>query len=154
LTEPFPLSADGSPAVLYASRTAGYVVVVKRRLGRFLSRYWGYVALAIAVVGAFEHLAAVAVLVLAGLAFVYVLVQAPLVCGAAGRDGPCRNNSHGMLLGCWIRQHKWQRLKRLFIRQRWTNLARTLLGTAKDALATISALIAIGTFAVTAIGHL
>lgn len=111
-------------------------------------------ALAIAVVGAVEHLAAVAVLILAGLAFIYVLVQAPLICGAVGRDGPCRNNSHGILLGCWIRQHKWQRLKRLFIRQRWDSLASTLLGTAKDALATISALIAIGTFAATAIGHL
>jgi hypothetical protein len=127
---------------------------VKRRLGRFLSRYWGYVALAIAVVGAFEHLAAVAVLVLAGLAFVYVLVQAPLVCLAAGREGPCRNNSHGMLLGCWIRQHKLQRLKRLFIPKGWSDLAGTLFGSPKDALATISALIAIGTFAATAIAHL
>jgi hypothetical protein len=139
---------------LYAPRTQGYVLVVKRRAGRFLSRYWGYLALIVAVAGAVEHLATLAVLVLAGLAFLYLLVQAPLVCGAAGREGPCRNNSHGILLGCWIRQHKWQRVKRLFISQRWSDVARSLLGTAKDALATISALIAIGTFAATAIGHL
>jgi hypothetical protein len=108
----------------------------------------------VAVVGALEHLAATAVLALAGRAFIYALIQAPLVCGAAGRDGPCRNNSHGILLGCWIRQHKWQRLRRLFVSQRWSDLAMALLGSPKDALATISALIAIGTFAATAIAHL
>jgi hypothetical protein len=96
---------------LYAPPTRGYVLVVKRRVGRFLARYWGYVALIVAVAGAFQHLATLAVLVLAGLAFLYLLVQAPLVCAAAGREGPCRNNSHGILLGCWIRQHKWQRVK-------------------------------------------
>jgi predicted RND superfamily exporter protein len=127
---------------------------VERALRRFLARYWGFLALIVAIVGAIEHLATVAVLVLAALAFLYMLVQAPLVCGAPGRQGPCRNNSHGILLGCWIRQHKWQRAKRLFISQRWSDLTKSLLGSAKDALATISALIAIGTFAATAIGHL
>ena len=131
-----------------------YVLVVKRTVQRFLSRYWGYLALVVAVAGAIEHLATVAVLVLAALAFLYLLVQAPLVCGAPGRQGPCRNNSHGILLGCWIRQHKLQRVKRLFISQRWSDVAKSLLGSAKDALATISALVAIGTFTVTAIGHL
>jgi len=131
-----------------------YVLVVKRTVQRFLSRYWGYLALVVAVAGAIEHLATVAVLALAALAFLYLLVQAPLVCGAPGRQGPCRNNSHGILLGCWIRQHKLQRVKRLFISQRWSDVAKSLLGSAKDALATISALVAIGTFAVTAIGHL
>lgn len=127
---------------------------MERAVRRFLARYWGYFALMVAVAGAIGHLATVAVLVLAGLAFLYLLFQAPLVCGAPGREGPCRNNSHGILLGCWIRQHKWQRVKRLFISQKWSDLARSLLGSAKDALATISALIAIGTFAATAIGHL
>ena len=131
-----------------------YVLVVERALRKFLARYWGYLALIVAIVGAIEHLATIAVLVLAALAFLYLLVQAPLVCGAPGREGPCRNNSHGILLGCWIRQHKWQRVKRLFISKRWNDLARSLLGSAKDALATISALIAVGTFAATAIGHL
>jgi hypothetical protein len=127
---------------------------VERALRRFLARYWGYLALIVAIVGAIEHLAIVAVLVLAGLAFLYVLFQAPLTCGAPGRQGPCRNNSHGILLGCWIRQHKWQRAKRLFISQRWSDLGRSLLGSAKDALATIAALIAIGTFVATVISHL
>ena len=26
----------------------------------------------------------------------------------------CRNNSHGLLLGCSIRQHKWQRTRQTF----------------------------------------
>jgi hypothetical protein len=26
----------------------------------------------------------------------------------------CRENSHGLLLGCWRRQHKWQRMRQTF----------------------------------------
>jgi hypothetical protein len=118
-------------------------------------RYWGYLALALAVLGAVEHLAAAAVLVLAGLAFVYLLLLAPLWCGAETREGlACRNNSHGLLLGCWIREHKWQRLKKAFVPARWGELGRSLFGSVKDCLATISAFVAIGTVAAAAIGHL
>jgi hypothetical protein len=118
-------------------------------------RYWGYLALALAVLGAVEHLAVAAVLVLAGLAFVYLLLLAPLWCGAETREGlACRNNSRGLLLGCWIREHKWQRLKKAFVPARWGELGRSLFGSAKDGLATISAFIAIGTAAAAAIGHL
>lgn len=118
-------------------------------------RYWGYLALVAAVVGAWLHLAALAVLVLAGLALVYLLLLAPLWCGAETREGwQCRNNSHGLLLGCWIREHKWQRLKQAFLPKRWGDLARSLLGSVKDCLATVSALIAIVTAAAAVVGHL
>jgi hypothetical protein len=128
---------------------------VGRFIGRLLARYWGYLALAVAVFGVFEHLEVPLVLILAGAAFVYLLVQAPLWCGAPTRQGlTCRNNSHGLLLGCWIREHKWQRLKKLFIPARWGELVKTLFGSAKDSLATVSAVIAIGTFVAAAVGHL
>ncbi len=118
-------------------------------------RYWGYLALALAVLGAVEHLAAAAVLVLAGLALVYLFLLAPLWCGSETREGlACRNNSHGLLLGCWIREHKWQRLKKAFVPARWGELGRSLFGSVKDCLATISAVVAIGTVAAAAIGHL
>jgi hypothetical protein len=118
-------------------------------------RYWGYLALALAVLGAVERWVVPAVLALAGLAFLYLLLLAPLWCGAETREGlACRNNSHGLLLGCWIREHKWQRLKQAFVPARWGELGRSLFGSAKDCLATISAFIAIGTAAAAAIGHL
>lgn len=118
-------------------------------------RYWGHLALIAAVVGVIEHLEFLAVLVLAGLAFFYLLLLAPVVCMTPTREGlACRNNSRGLLLGCWIRQHKWQRLKQAFVPARWRELVRSLFGSAKDCLATVSALIAIGTAAAAAIGHL
>lgn len=124
-------------------------------IGKLLARYWGYLALAVAVFGLFEHIEVTVVLILAGAAFVYLLVQAPLWCGAPTRQGlACRNNSHGLLLGCWIREHKWQRLKKLFIPARWGELTKTLFGSVKDSLGTVSAVIAIGTFVAAAVGHL
>jgi len=78
-----------------------------------LLRYWGYLALILALAGWFAHLfTAVVILVLSVAALLYVLVQAPVWCGAIIRDGKmCRNNSSGVLLGCHLRQHKWQKLR-------------------------------------------
>jgi hypothetical protein len=80
---------------------------------RLLTRYWGYLAVVLAVAGFFLHgigLAVVIVLALAGLG--YFLFQAPMWCGAETRKNQwCRNNSHGLLLGCHLRQHKLQRVK-------------------------------------------
>ena len=67
-----------------------------------------------------------------------------LTCGAEARGGKqCRNNSHGILLGCWIRQHKWQRVKDVFVSRRWRGVFHDLMGTTKDKLGTIGALIAV-----------
>lgn len=114
-------------------------------MGRFLQRYWGYIALALAILGWFTHAVGYAViLVVSLLALVYFLVQAPLTCGAETRGGEqCRNNSHGILLGCWIRQHKWQRVKDVFVSRRWRDVFHELMGTTKDRLGTISALISV-----------
>lgn len=149
--------AIGAAAVtgLYRCHLAGYVPGMGRSIGKLLARYWGYLALVLAVLGLVEHVEGLVVLILAGGAFVYLLVQAPLWCGAPTRQGQaCRNNSHGLLLGCWIREHKWQRLKKLFIPARWGELAQALFGSVKDSLASVSAVIAIGTFIAGAVGHL
>jgi hypothetical protein len=83
---------------------------------RLLTRYWGYLALAIAVIGYFLHSLGLAVsLALSLAALGYFLLQAPVWCGAEIRTGePCRKNSHGLLRGCSIRQHKWQRTRQTF----------------------------------------
>jgi hypothetical protein len=85
-------------------------------LGRFLARYWGYLAIAIAISGYFIHgLGWAVVLALSLAALGYFLLASPVWCGAITRKGEmCRNNSHGLLRGCSIRQHKWQRLKQTF----------------------------------------
>jgi hypothetical protein len=115
-------------------------------MGRFLQRYWGYIALALVILGWVTHkVGYAAILIVSFLALVYFLVQAPLTCGAPVRkEGDhCRNNSHGILLGCWIRQHKWQRVKDIFVSRKWGDVFHDLTETPKDKLGTISALISV-----------
>jgi hypothetical protein len=85
-------------------------------LARLLTRYWGYLALAIAILGWFLHSLGFAVILALSLAALgYFLLQAPMYCGAETRTGEaCRNNSHGLLRGCSLRQHKWQRVRQAF----------------------------------------
>jgi len=114
-------------------------------MGRFLRRYWGYIALVLAIVGWFTHTVGyIAILIVSLLALVYFLVQAPLTCGAETRDGKnCRHNSNGLLLGCYIRQHRWQRVRDVFVSRKWRDVFHDLMGTWKDRLGTIGALISI-----------
>ena len=108
-------------------------------------RYWGYVALALIIFGWATHaLAYAAILIISFLTFIYFLIQAPLTCGAETRGGQhCRNNSDGILIGCHIRQHKWQKARDIFVSRKWHDIYRDLFGTAKDLLGTVSALISV-----------
>lgn len=46
--------------------------------------------------------------------FFWMLLAAPTWCGAETRKGEsCRENSYGLLGGCYRRQHRWQRLSAL-----------------------------------------
>jgi hypothetical protein len=85
-------------------------------LTRLLTRYWGYLALVIAISGFFLHSLGFAVILAISLAALgYFLIQAPVWCCAVTRTGElCRDNSRGLLLGCHRRQHRWQRLKQTF----------------------------------------
>jgi hypothetical protein len=79
--------------------------------------------------------------ILSVLALAYFLFQAPLTCGAKIRDKePRRNNSHGLLLGCWIRQHKWQRARDVFVSRKWQGTIRDLTASPKDVLGTVGGL--------------
>lgn len=114
-------------------------------MGKLLRRYWGYIALTLSLIGWITHAVGYAVIMIISLmALVYFLFQAPLTCGAEIRNGlHCRNNSRGLLLGCWIRQHKWQRARDIFASRKWRETFHDLLGTPKDKLGTISGLVSI-----------
>jgi hypothetical protein len=114
-------------------------------MGKLLQRYWGYIALALAIAGWVTHVVGYAVIAIVSLlALVYFLFQAPLTCGAETRGGlHCRNNSHGLLLGCHFRQHKWQRIRDVFVSRKWRDVFHDLMGSPKDKLGTISALISV-----------
>jgi hypothetical protein len=97
---------------------------------RLLTRYWGYLAVVLAVAGYFLHSLGLAVILALSLAALgYFLFQAPMWCGAETRKGEwCRNNSYGLLRGCSFRQHKWQRVKQTFTPAG----ARAVLATSKS----------------------
>jgi hypothetical protein len=112
-------------------------------LPKQLARYWGYVAVVLAVGGFFLHKMALAVILALSLAALgYFLVQAPVWCGAETRAGEhCRKNSHGLIRGCSYRQHKWQRTRETFTPAG----GRALLATCKSfagALAMIGGVVA------------
>ena len=123
----------------------GYRPCMGKTMGKILRRYWGYIALALAITGWVTHAVGYAAIAIVSLlALVYFLFQAPLTCGAEIRGGrSCRNNSHGLLLGCRIRQHKWQRARDIFISHKWRGVFRDLTESPKDKLGTASALISV-----------
>ena len=81
------------------------------------------------------------VLILSVGAVVYFLFQAPLWCGAVTREGTlCRNNSSGLLIGCHLREHKWQKLKMAFVPKAWRELNRGLWVTPREGVNTLAGL--------------
>ena len=81
------------------------------------------------------------ILVLSVAAFGYFLFQAPPWCGAITREGTlCRNNSSGLLIGCDLREHKWQKLRMAFIPKAWRELNRGLWSTPREGVTTLAGL--------------
>jgi hypothetical protein len=114
-------------------------------MGRLLQRYWGYLAIALAILCWYTRTFGYVLIVISSLAaLIYFLVQAPLTCCAEIRTGDhCRNNSHGLLLGCWIRQYKWQRARDIFVSRKWQIIIHDLMASPKDILGTIGTLVSI-----------
>jgi hypothetical protein len=116
-----------------------------------LGKYWGFLALAVAVAAwiglALGHVATsfvALILVLSVASLGYFLFQAPLWCGATTREGlSCRNNSSGLLIGCRLREHKWQKLKMAIVPRAWRELNRGLWATPRDGVTTLSGLSAV-----------
>jgi hypothetical protein len=121
---------------------------------RLLTRYWGYLAVVIAVTAFFLHGLGLAVILGLSLAALgYFLLQVPVWCGAETRKGEwCRKNSHGLLRGCSLRQHKWQRLRQTFTPAGGRAVLRTSK-TVSGALGTIGGVVA-GVQALTVAGVL
>ena len=73
------------------------------------------------------------------------LFMAPAWCGAAirRRGEFCRNNSWGLLLGCHLREHRFQKFKLVFVQHRWSQFTRGLFSSPSAVLATVSAVFGI-----------
>jgi hypothetical protein len=90
--------------------------------GRVVARYVGWVTLGVALVwwGRLDP-TITAVLVLT--AALYIGFRTPTWCGAmTRRNQVCRNNAHGVLMGCHLREHRWQKLRMAIIPKCWSAL--------------------------------
>ena len=126
---------------IYAGPSPVYAPVVK-----VVERYWGFLALALAIIWLVAGWAKVIVaLILAVAALGYFVLQAPMWCGASIRGGQsCRNNSKGLLLGCRLRQHKWQKLQMMFVSRQWKRAGRWMVSSARGCIAMVGTLGALG----------
>lgn len=118
------------------------------RSGRFggLGQWWGVLASALLIAAWINRAAGpVVIAVLSAAVLLWSFFQAPVTCGAPvrGREDGCRNNATGLLMGCHIRQHRWQKLKMLILRRQ---LREFCSGLFSDGKATLVTLAAIGSF--------
>jgi hypothetical protein len=84
--------------------------------------------------------------VLVGLLILFVLFQAPVHCGAINRKRGggvefCRNNSTALVMGCHLRQHKWQKFGRDWWSLGWREKSKGTWTEASAKLATASGLV-------------
>lgn len=119
-------------------------------VGRSIVRYWGLLPLvAMFVLFGVARPEIGPYVVLPLMVLFWALFSAPTTCGAINRTRGgneveyCRNNSSGLLLGCRIRQHKWQRFKSAWWHSSWREKTRGLWTGASSKLATVSAIIGI-----------
>ena len=118
------------------------------RSGRFggLGQWWGVLASALLIAAWINRAAGpVVIAVLSAAVLLWSFFHAPVTCGAPvrGREDGCRNNATGLLMGCHIRQHRWQKLKMLILRRQ---LREFCSGLFSDGKATLVTLAAIGSF--------
>ncbi|MET7357278.1 hypothetical protein ABZS76_02400 [Streptomyces sp. NPDC005562] len=106
-----------------------------------LGQWWGVLTGALLIAAWVNSAAGPAVVVIpSAVMLLWCFFQAPVTCGAAvrGRVDGCRNNASGLLLGCHIRQHRWQKLKMLIVRRQVRAFCSGLFSDGKAAIATLA----------------
>jgi hypothetical protein len=112
-----------------------------------LWRYWGYGVFAILLLSIGSNAFGPGVYaILIGLLIFFVLFQAPVYCGAINRTRSgeiefCRNNSRGLILGCHLRQHKFQKLGQEWWSLGWRDKTKGIWTGPAAKLATVSGVI-------------
>ncbi|MCX5361116.1 hypothetical protein OG864_20625 [Streptomyces sp. NBC_00124] len=106
-----------------------------------LGHWWGVLTAALLIAAWINSYAGpVVVAVLSIATALWCFFQAPVSCGAPvrGRTDGCRNNANGLLLGCHIRQHRWQKLKMLLVRRRFREFCSGLFSDGKATIVTLA----------------
>lgn len=105
--------------------------------------YWGLIALIVAVTGWLtSDIGPSGTAALFGLSFLWFLLQAPNPCGAPIRaGGSCRHKAKGVLRGCHLQQHKWQRARTFFVHPRLRTCMAQLFASPVTGLASIGGIV-------------
>jgi hypothetical protein len=112
-----------------------------------LGKWWGVLAGFLLIAAWINQAAGPPVVIgLSAIVLLWCFFQAPVTCKAEvrGRADGCRNNAAGLLLGCHIRQHRWQKLKMLIVRRQIRAFCRGLFSDGKAVVVTLAGL---GSFA-------
>src|SRR5438067_13122454 len=129
---------------------------MKSSTKKTLSRSWGYLLLIVVGYCWFgTRIGPGVIAIISALSVIYMLFQAPMWCCAEARGNRlCRNNAYGILMGCHLRQHKWQKLKMVFKYSTWGKMFNQVIASVGGKAATVSALagsasalVALGNFA-------
>lgn len=123
---------------------------MKKSTVRRIAQYWGYLLFVFVIFGWWNpEIGPLALTIMSIAALLYFLFQAPVWCGARNRQGTfCRNNSTGLVLGCHLREHKWQRMRMVLSRGTWLQVNRALWAGVREFVTTLAA---VGTVFSTAI---
>jgi hypothetical protein len=113
-------------------------------------RWWGLALVAVMILG-LGRLSVAPYAAMTLLLIVWTLFAAPVWCGAVNRERGrgveyCRNNSSGLLLGCRIRQHKFQRFTSTWWSIGWRDRMRGTWAGGPAKIATVSAVVGILAF--------
>lgn len=121
-----------------------------------IGKYWGLIAFAGLIIGWTAGVAMSVLVVLSAISALYFMFQVPFWCCAVNRDGKtlCRKNSSGILMGCSLRQHKWQKVKMTLVPQGWRMLNRGLWGSPTQGVTTLAGLATVSSTIVSVIALL
>jgi F0F1-type ATP synthase assembly protein I len=116
--------------------------MMRKSTKRKLVSLWGYLLLAAVLWLWFvPSIGPGLIVILSAFVVVYCLFQAPMWCCAETRSRElCRNNAYGLLMGCHLRQHKWQKVKLAVQQQAWSQAGQRVFRSVGGQAATFSAL--------------
>jgi hypothetical protein len=106
--------------------------------------YWGLIALVLAITGWLtSDFGPSGIAALSALSLLWFLFQAPNPCGAPIRAAgkTCRHNAKGVLRGCHLQQHKWQRMRTFFVHPRLRSCMAQLFDGPVTGLASLGGII-------------
>ncbi|WP_150247807.1 hypothetical protein [Streptomyces albofaciens] len=108
---------------------------------RGIRAYWGYVAAGVLVAAWGNGGSGLLIIILSLAVSAFALFQVPTWCGAVNRDGKtyCRKNAAGILMGCELRQHRWQKMKLIVLRSKAGDLTQAVFPNAKEKFAGVIA---------------